>query len=570
MGRGPSARATLLVLSVSLASAGLSAQVTYDRLLKAASEPQDWLTYSGTFMSQRYSQLTQITPANVKNLQLKWMYQGTVFAPWQATPLVVDGIMYLTQRPNDVVALDARTGRAFWIYQHLPARDAIVCCGANNRGVAILGDTLFFATHDARVIAIHTKTGQALWNVEVANRKEGAYSMTLSPLVIKDKVIVGTGGSDFGVRGFISALDAKTGKEAWRFYTIPAPGEPGHETWAPCPPSSSSDPASPSYCDRNAWKSGGGAIWVTGSYDPELNLTYWGTGNPGPDYNPRQRPGDNLYSGSVIALDADTGKLKWYFQFVPGDPYDYDAVQIPVLADMEWEGRPRKLMLWGNRNGFFYVLDRATGEFLLGKPFVHVNWASGLDKKGRPIPTPQPAGKPTYPGPQGATNWHSPSYSPRTGLFYLPVWENYGAVFEQTPQGYEHGAAFGAGGSTPFVPIPGAPGIPMLRRGPINFWTEAAASGAVLALDARTGERRWKFPMTDVGQSGILTTASDVLFTGGREGYFQALHARTGEVLWKVNLGAQGINGPITYEVGGKQYVATISGLSLATFGLPD
>ena len=571
MARRLSARGTLFAVSCfSLASVALYGQVTSERLLRAASEPQNWLTYSGTYMSQRYSLLTQITPANVKNLMVKWVYQGAVFAPWQTTPLVVDGIMYLTQRPNDVVALDARTGRVFWIYQHIPSPDAIVCCGANNRGLAILGDTLFLATHDARLIAIHAKTGRALWNVKVVDHHEAAYSFTLAPLVVKDKVIVGIGGSDYGIRGFVSAHDAKTGKELWRFYTIPAPGEPGHETWQTCLPSSSSDPASPSYCNPDAWKTGGGAIWVTGSYDPDLNLTYWGTGNPGPDYNPQQRPGDNLYSGSVIALDADTGKLKWHFQFVPSDPYDYDAVQIPVLADMEWGGRPRKLMLWGNRNGFFYVLDRATGEFLLGKPFVHVNWASGLDKRGRPIPTPQPPGQPTYPGPQGATNWHSPSYSPRTGLFYLPVWENYGAVFQRTPQEYEQGSSFGAGGSAPFVPIPGAPGVPMLRRGPINFWTEAAASGAVLALDPRTGEKRWRFPMTDVGQSGILTTASDLLFTGGREGYFQALDARTGDVLWKVNLGAQGINGPITYQVNGKQYVATISGLSLSTFALPD
>lgn len=555
---------------IALAAVGLKAQVTHEQLLNAAKEPRDWLTYSGSYMSQRHSLLSEITPANVEDLEVKWIYQGAVFAPWQTSPLVVDGIMYLTQRPNDVLALDARTGRVFWIYQHVLPPDAIVCCGANNRGLAILGDTLFFATHDAHLIAIHRKTGRALWNVEVADHREAAYSFTMAPLVIKDKVIVGTGGSDYGIRGFITAHDAHTGKEVWRFYTIPAPGEPGSETWEPCPASSSPDPSSPSYCDREAWKKGGGAIWITGSYDPELNLTYWGTGNPGPDYNPGQRPGDNLYSGSVIALDADTGTLKWHFQFVPGDPYDYDAVQIPVLADMEWEGQPRKLMLWGNRNGFFYVLDRATGEFLLGKPFVRLNWASGLDKKGRPIITPQPPGQPTYPGPQGATNWHSPSYSPRTGLFYLPAWENYGAVFQQTPQEYEFGTSFGGGGSAPYVPIPGAPGIPMLRRGPINFWTETAASGAVLALDPRTGEQRWRFAMTDVGQSGILTTASDLLFIGGREGYFQALDARTGQVLWKINLGAQGINGPITYEVDGKQYITTVSGLSMVTFGLPD
>ena len=548
---------------LALTNAGLHAQVSYDRLRQAEQEPHNWLTYSGTYSSNRYSELVQISPANARNLEQKWVYQTQTLGPWQATPLVVDGIMYVTQRPNDVVALDARTGRAFWIYRYPTPPGQKACCGSNNRGVAILGDTLFLATLDAHLVAIDATTGGELWNVEVADM-EAAYALTLAPLAVKDKVIVGTSGGDYGIRGFIAAFDADTGNEAWRFYTIPAPGEPGHETWEPCPPSQTT------FCDPDAWRHGGGAVWITGSYDPALNLTYWGVGNPGPDFNANQRPGDNLYSDSVVALDADTGELKWYFQFTPDDPYDYDAVQIPVLVDVERNGTLFKLMVWGNRNGFFYVLDRETGRFLSGRPFVEVNWAAGLDDSGRPIETPQPPGEPTFPGVQGGTNWYSPSYSPSTGLFYVSAWEGYGSVFNEAEQEYTEGRAFVGGSPTGFAPVPDAPTVPGLSRGPFNTWTEAAGHGAVIALDALTGEPAWKFDMTDVTASGILTTASDLLFTGSREGYFQALDARTGELLWKASLGGQIVNGPITYEVAGKQYVATISGHSLVAFALRD
>jgi alcohol dehydrogenase (cytochrome c) len=391
---------------------------------------------------------------------------------------------------------------------------------------------------------------------------DAAYSLTLAPLVIKDKVVIGVGGGEYGIRGFIAAYDVNTGKEAWRFYTIPGPGEPGHETWERCPP----NPVT--YCDPEAWKHGGGSIWLTGSYDPEVNLTYWGVGNAGPDWNPAQRPGDNLYTASVVALDADTGRLRWHFQFTPNDAYDYDAVQIPVLADLTWNGSPVKAMLWANRNGYFYLLERTTGKFLLGRPFVKVNWSSGLDERGRPIRTPQPPGAPTYPGNQGGTNWYSPSYSPRTRLMYFSVWEDYATIFGGVPVQYQEGRNFGGGNNRSFGPVPGAPAVPVLRRGPINNWTEAAANGAVLALDPQTGEQKWKFDMTDVSDSGILTTASDLLFSGGREGYFQALDARTGTLLWKTNLGGQIVNGPMTYAVDGQQYVATIAGQVLAVFGL--
>jgi alcohol dehydrogenase (cytochrome c) len=418
--------------------------------------------------------------------------------------------------------------------------------------VAVLGDLLYMGTLDAHLVAIDAKTGKKRWDVEVGDYNV-SYSITLAPLAVKDKIIVGVGGAELGIRGFIAAYDAKTGKQAWKTYLIPGPGEPGHETWK-----------------GDAWKTGGASVWITGSYDPALNLTYWGTGNPGPDWNPAQRPGDNLYSDSVVALDPDTGKMKWHFQFTPNDPYDYDAVQIPVLADITMNGTPTKAMLWANRNGFFYVLNRETGKFLLGKPFVKVNWASGIDANGRPIETPPAPGAPVYPGVQGGTNWYSPSYSPRTRLLYVPIWENNGAIIRRQEVQYVAGKPFTGGGWSTATPVPNAPGTPALRRGPFNTWTEATGTGAVLAIDPQTGEHKWKFPMTDVTDSGVLTTGSDLVFTGGREGYFQALDARTGALLWKTNLGGQIVSGPMSYQVNGKQYVSVIAGLSLVTFALRD
>ena len=304
-----------------------------------------------------------------------------------------------------------------------------------------------------------------------------------------------------------------------------------------------------------------------GRYDPDLNLTYWGIGNPGPDWNASQRKGDNLYSDSVVALDADTGKLKWHFQFTPHDPYDYDSVQVPVLADRLGTEESRKLMLWANRNGFFYVLDRTNGKFLSGHPFVKVNWASGLDDSGRPLATPQPEGTPIYPGVQGGTNWYSPSYSPRTGLFYLSAWEDYATIFVSEEADYRPGQRYLGG--RPTSPIPGAPN-PGLRGAAINNWTEAAGHGSVMALDIRTGQKKWKFDMTDVTDAGILTTASDLLFTGGREGYFHALDARTGALLWKASVGGPVAAAPITYRIDGKQYVAVAAGHALFVYGLRE
>ncbi|HZM95380.1 MAG TPA: PQQ-dependent dehydrogenase, methanol/ethanol family [Vicinamibacterales bacterium] len=542
----------LSALLIVTALSTIDAQVTSDRLLKAADEPQNWITYSGGYAGHRHSQLTQITPANVKNLELKWILPNQVFGAWQSTPIVVDGIMYVTQRPNDVLAVDAKTGRVFWQYRYTVSPDARVCCGANNRGVAILGDTLYMGTLDAHLVAIDRTTGRSLWDVTVGDPKLG-YSITMAPLVVKDKVLVGSGGGEYGIRGFIAAFDAKTGKELWRVYTIPGPGEKGNESWS-----------------GDSWKSGGASVWVTPSYDPALNLTYWGVGNPGPDFNPAQRMGDNLYTDSVLALDPDTGALKWYFQFSPHDPYDYDSVQIGVLADINWKGTPTKAILWGNRNGFFYVLDRTNGKFLSATPFVKVNWASGIDDKGRPIPTPQPEGQPTWPGVQGGTNWYSPSYSPRTGLFYLSAWDGYASIFKPESSQYVPGRNFLGGGATPYAGVTGAPGVRVGRATPINTWTDAAGNGAVIAIDPLTGQKKWTFKQFDVTDSGNLTTATDLLFTGGREGYFYALDARTGAELWKASLGGQIANGPMTYSVDGKQYVAVISGNSLIAFALRD
>jgi len=543
---------SLVALAVLGAAAPALAQVTADRLQRAADEPQNWLTYSGTYASQRHTLLRQIDPGNVRNLELKWVLPNQTFGAWQATPLVVDGVMFVTQRPNDVLAVDAKTGRVFWQYRYAGSPEARVCCGANNRGLAILGSTLFMGTLDGHLVAIDAAGGRPLWNVAIGDPKLG-YSITMAPLAVKDKILVGVGGGEYGIRGFVAAFDPASGKELWRFYTVPGPGERGHETWS-----------------GEAWKTGGGSVWLTPSYDPALNLTYWGIGNPGPDWNADLRPGDNLYTDSVIALDADTGALKWHFQFTPNDTYDYDSVQVAVLADIQFRGTPTKAMMWANRNGFFYVLDRETGAFLSGAPFVKVNWASGLDAKGRPIATPQPPGQATWPGNQGGTNWYSPSFSPRTGLFYLSAWEGYASIFRKEPATYIPGRNFVGGGHTVLTPVPGAPGPRIGRYTPVNDWTDAVGHGSVIALDPQTLQRKWTFDQYDVTDSGILTTATDLLFTGGREGYFYALDARTGVVLWKASLGGQIVNGPIAYAIDGKQYVAVISGNSLYTFGLRD
>jgi len=527
---------TLAELAIAQTS---SDPVTFERIQNSSREPQNWLTYSGNNMGQRYSLLTQVAPQNVKNLEMAWLWQARSVEKFEATSIVLDGILYTIQAPNDVVALDAATGRLRWTYAYRNLPEARNCCGSVNRGLAILGETLFMGTLDAHLIALDAKSGALLWKTKVAEAKE-RYAITHAPLVIKDKVIVGTAGGDGGAPGVIAAFDAKTGQEVWRFHTIPQPGEPGNETWS-----------------GDSWKHGGAAVWNTGAYDPESNLTYWGTGNPSPDWDGRQRLGDNLYSECVVALDADTGKLKWYYQFTPHDEMDYDATQVPVLADMNWQGRPRKVMLWANRNGLMYVLDRTNGQFLMGRPFVKVNWMDGFDETGRPrrVPgmAPSKEGTLIMPTVNGGTNWYPPSYSPRTELFYIPGWENTGSIAVE--------------GERPRTVGNLPPGAPNLVR---NDRPEEQGYGFVRAFDMKTGDKKWEFKMGDVTYAGVLTTASDLVFSGGREGYFYALNARTGELLWRTALGGQVNSGPMSYMVDGKQYIAVAAGSSLFAFRLKE
>ena len=536
---------TLLLLGIAAAAVTVQAQapVTFDRILRADAEPHNWLTYSGNVFNERHSRLTQITPENVTDLELKWIWQARSLEKFEATPLVVDGVLYTVQAPNDVVALDAQTGRIFWTYSHQPAANTRTCCGRVNRGLAILGDTLLMGTIDARLLAIDARNGQLLWNTQVADSAE-RYSITHAPQIVKDKVIVGTAGGDMGIRGLIAAYDVKTGREAWRFHTIPGPGEPGHDTWS-----------------GESWKTGGAGVWNIGAYDPDTNLTFWGTGNPAPDWDGRGRLGDNLYSNSVVALDADTGRLKWHYQFTPHDELDYDSTQVPILADIEYEGRLRKVMLWANRNGVMYLLDRTTGEFLKGKPYVAVNWMDGFDEKGRPrrVPgrLPTPEGTLIQPTVFGGTNWAPASYSPRTGLFYVAVTENSStiAVLGEFPR---------AAGQNPRA-------YPMGQVNLIqNYNHEDESHGAIRAYDPLTLDKKWEFTMNDITWAGVLTTATDVLFSGGKEGYFLALDARTGDLLWRMPLGGQINSGPMSYAAGGRQYVAVAAGSSLFAFGLRD
>ena len=530
-----------LVAVLVLATASLQAQVTFDRILSGVEkEPQNWLSYSGTLKNQRYSPLTQINTTNVKNLQQAWIWQARSLEKFEATPIVLDGILYTVEQPNNVVALDAVTGRPYWTFNYTPAPEARACCGRLNRGVAILGDTLYMGTLDAYLVAIDAKTGQQKWKSQVAVAKAG-YSITHSPTIVKDKVIIGTGGGDGPIRGYISAFNAKTGQEAWRFYTIPGPGEPGNETWS-----------------GESWKVGGVGVWNAGAYDPETNLVYFGTGNPAPDWDGSSRLGDNLYSDSVVALDADTGKLKWHYQFTPHDELDYDSTQVPVLADIQWQGKPRKVMLWANRNGVMYVLDRVTGEFLKGKPYVKTNWLDGFDAKGRPnrVKFPTPEGTLIQPHVHGGTNWAPPSFSPRTGLFYVASWENSGttAIEGQFPKAASANNRQTAMGQTNLVPF---------------FNDESEPFGVVRGFDPQTLEKKWEFKMADITWGGTMVTASDLVFSGGRDGYFLALDGKTGQLLWKAPVGGQINAGAMSYAVNGKQYVAIAAGNALFAYALP-
>ena len=487
-------RSALLLASLSVSLLGpvsYGQGVTFDRILNANKEPQNWLTYSGTVLGQRHSLLTQITPANVKNLELQWVWQAKSLEKFETTPLVVDGVLYTVEAPNNVVALDAATGRLFWTFPYTPSPEARTCCGRVNRGLAILGDTLFMGTIDAHLIAIDAPTGKPVWNAKIPipdgpEAAKNRYGVTHAPLVVKDKIIIGTFGGDGPIRGFIDAYDAKTGKQVWRFYTIPARGEPGSETWPP----------------GDRWKTGGGAVWNVGAYDAATNLTFWGIGNPSESNRPDLRAGDNLYTNSVVALDADTGKLKWHYQFTPHDDMDWDATQVPVLADIDWQGKPRKVMLWANRNGVMYVLDRTTGEFLKGKPFVKANWLSGFDEKGRPMRVPGKVateeGSLISPTLGGATNWYPPSYSPNTGLFYIPGWENTSMINT-------------LGKPAKQLSITGLGAVNLV----LNPRIDEEGYGVVRAFDPKTGEKKWEYKMGDITWAGVLTTESDFFSAAG-------------------------------------------------------
>lgn len=512
------------------------AQVSFQDLVNASARPQDWLLYSGNYQGYRHSPLAEINVANVARLEVLWVFQPRILEKFQTTPLVVDGVMYLTAPPSDVYALDAATGVKLWEYRRRLPPKIQTCCGQVNRGLAILGDRLFLAAIDAHAVALDRKTGRVLWDTPMADYKLG-YSATHAPLVIKDKVLMGVAGGEYGIRGFLDAYDVETGKRVWRFYTVPGPGEFGNETW-----------------QGDSWKQGGAPIWITGSYDPELNLTYWGTGNPGPDWNGDVRQGDNLFSSSVVALDADTGRRRWHFQFTPHDVHDWDATQIMVLIDRPWGGRQRKLLVTANRNGFYYVLDRATGEFLHARPFVKQTWAKEIDARGRPVRLPQTLptaqGTRVYPMVAGGTNWMSPSFSPATGLFYVAVREG-SSIYYQGEALYRPGARYQGGYFN--------------NEQVMEDWY-----GAVRALDPLTGEMRWEHRLFQPPWAGLLSTAGGLVFAGTEDGYFKALDARTGNELWHKNLGGRIIASPMSFAVNGRQRVAIAAGGALFVFALPE
>lgn len=502
-------------------------------------DPADWLSYDRDNTGQRHSPLAQITTGNVRRLAAAWAFQfSRLPLRSETTPLVRKGILYLTVGGEEAWALDARTGRPFWSFEYAPP--AAPRAGPSgetprrtnwNRGFALAGNRLLMATTDCSLIALDARNGSLLWRVQLADPAQ-SYGATGAPLIVQNLVLLGVRGGDTGrVRGFLDAYDVETGRRAWRFYTVPAPGQPGSETW----------PA-----DKDAWKAGGAATWTTGTYDPELNLVFWPTGNPGPnDFDGRDREGNNLYSCAVVALHAATGKLAWHYQFTPHDWNDWDANETPLLVDAAWKGKPRKLLLQANRNGFFYVLDRTNGAFLLGVPFAKVNWARRIGPDGRPERepdmTPSARGVFTCPDVHGGTNWQAASYHPGTGFFYLVARDACGYFYPT--------------GST-------------------NDSEKVRPEQSIKALDIATGAVRWTYPFLGnqdlVTHAGLMTTAGGLVFAGGRDGQFLALDARTGQALWNFNTGGTIRSSPMTYLAGGKQYVAIYTKTALFTFALME
>ena len=515
--------------------ADLPAGLSYERLSNAKAEPQNWLTYWGDYQGHHFSALTQITPVNVKQLQAKWSVQMPGSSPLEATPLVVDGTMYTTGQPGQVFAIDAKSGLVIWRYERKQKVLNPYQINPYNRGVAMLGGRLFLGTLDAALVSLDARTGRVLWETQVADSLQG-YTITSSPLPIRNEVIVGVSGGEFGARGFVDAYDPATGKRLWRTYTVPAPGEPGNETWS-----------------GDSWQHGGAPTWLTGSYDPELNLLYWAVGNPGPDLNGDVRAGDDLYSCSVLALDPATGKMKWYYQFTPGDTHDWDSTEDMVLADRMENGHMQHLMMHADRNGMFYALDRTNGKFLFAKPFVKVTWNSGIDKDGRPIEVPgtksSPEGSTVYPALGGGSNWQSPSYDPAHSTLFVVAHDG-GVIYRSGPAKFESGRQYMAGGSTRLS----EPG-----------------ENVALAIDTKTGAIKWKFSFTNPSLgAGVLATSSDLVFVSTSEGNLIALDENSGKSLWHYQTGGRIDSSPMSYSVDGKQFIALSAGNVLYSFALPD
>ena len=520
--------------------------VTYERLLNARAEPHNWLMYWGDYQGTHYSSLKNIDPTNVMRLRAAWSAPVPGDSVSESTPLVIDGVMYSTSGGNTrtVTAMDARTGRQIWRYTRQqkvrnPGETDVV-----NRGVAVLGHRLFVGTNDAALVCLDARTGLPLWEVQVADTMEG-FNITSPPLVVKDKIIVGHAGGEYAIRGFLDAYDV-TGKRLWRFYTIPAPGEFGSDTWK-----------------GESWKTGGGGTWLTGTYDPDLNTLYWPVGNPAAMTDRSGRgDGDNLFTDSVVALDPDTGQRKWHFQFTPNDGHDWDSTEDMVLVDRPWRGQPRKLLLHADRNGHFYVLDRTTGEFLSGTPFIYQNWNKGFDAKGRPMPIPGSNSSPegsflVYPTPGGATNYQAPSYSPITGLFYV-AYSEAGAHYVSAPQVPEKGKEWLGN-----APGRGAPP----SRGP----NDPAPNAGIKAIDPDTGKTVWDFKLFQGSLgNGVLATAGGLLFASSRDGNVIALDAKTGKRLWHYQTGGNHSASPISYAIDGRQYLALTAGNVLYSFSLPE
>jgi len=506
-------------------------QVTFERLLNSSKEPKNWLTYSGDYGGHRFSALSEVNTSNARSLVVKWVYQTGATGKFETTPLVVDGILYATGQDDRAFALDARTGRPLWMYQRQLPPDIRPCCGRVNRGLAILGDKVFLGSLDAHVISLDAKTGNLVWDVSAVDYTKG-YSFTLAPLVVKNLVVLGVSGGEYGIRGFIDAYDADTGQRKWRFYTVPGPGEPGHETW-----------------EGASWKIGGAPAWMTGVYDPATNQLFWPTGNPSPSNRGEGRAGDNLYSNSLLALNADTGQLNWYFQFTKHDEHDWDATQVPIMID----SGGKHLIAQANRNGFFYVLDRTTGKLLSANPYGKITWSNSKDSEGRPVPnkesSPTRTGRTVCPGALGTTNWMSPSFDAQTGLFYVSAREQCD-IFSTAPQPYEAGHAYY--GSAYFPSDEAEP-----------YW------GALRAIDLGSGSVKWEFRHPSPTWSGVLSTAGGLVFTGDAEGNFIALEAATGHALWHFQMGGAVYASPMAFEVGGKEYIAIAAGSSLYAFGLP-